>query len=367
MKRQSITADIERHLRASLGADADLSKLAVYEAIALNTLPLRKNHPLYKNARTDRGILFEMATELSRESRPMYIEHRRGEDLPVGRVFHGAVVDGQEAELRVLFFIDGNETEAVTKVESGVVDQVSVSIMPKQILNSVSGFDYLGPDSDFENIMSGTDPDGNTLNEKGCYARLVGLSNFFELSLVGMGGAQNARIVRRDESHFGSSFPRLAASGVDPNALVLTAQARIEDMDLTALSNQLVALSADKTKLEIDKAALESQVTNLSAKITELETKVTTLSAGDKDSQITALSADLSVAKTALTDVAKALLTKAGKVTEAPPEGITELTTMISDTTVGLAAALVAGGISKPADSAPSKPSRSDLAAFATL
>src|SRR5690606_32972543 len=193
-----------------------------------------KRHPLYNGSRVDRSMLLEMAAELGRETRPVQLMHDKDE-LPVGRVFHGEVVDqGTESELRVLFFLDPTANKEATKIEAGAIDQVSVSVLSKHIYNSVSGFDYLGPDATFEHIMSGTDPDGNTIGENGVYGRMVGLDQWFELSLVGMGGARNARIVSRDESHFGSSYQKLAASGLDPNALVLVASTstRKQNMDL---------------------------------------------------------------------------------------------------------------------------------------
>jgi len=355
------TESILARLRQSLGEGIDVASLRVYEAIALNTRPLRKSHPLYRGSRAERSLLLEMAAALALESRPMQIQHE-ADPLPIGRVFHGEVVDrGMESELRVLFFLDPTATEEVTKIEAGSVDQVSVSILPRQILSSASGFDFLGADATFEHVISGTDPDGNTIGENGVYGRLIGLDKFFELSLVGMGGAQNARIVSRDQSHFGSSYQKLAASGVDPNALVLVASTRIDTMDLATLVAQLT-----DTKVEL--STKSSEVTTLTAAVADRDARIATMQtqlaeAGDaatalaaKDGEVTVAKADadaakteLSAAVTALQGVAKTVLAAAGKVGAEVPATVAEIEALITEATDALAASLVAGGRSKDA------------------
>lgn len=379
MKRVQITDQIGSLVRTALGSDIDTSSVHVYEAIALNTLPLRKRHPLYLGARVDRGVLLEMAAELQKESRPVQIEHSSNGGTPLGRVFHGSVIDtSYGAELRVLFFLDATEAATIQKVESGTVDQVSISILPKQILNSVSGFDYIGPDSTFENVMTGSDNDGNTLNEGGVYARLVGLDAFFEMSLVGQGAAQNARIVQREQSHFGSSFQKLAASGVDPNALVLNATVKADTMDLNVLIDNLTTAKAEIVTLNSGKAVSDTQIASLTSEIATLTAKLAdagnaTVTLAEKDAQIATLTGDKATAATemaatlsALKGVAKNLLVASGKLTEEPPETLVELSAMIDSAKTGLAAALVAGGRSAAADSSPSQLASADLSAFQT-
>lgn len=362
MKPIQLTPQIETYVRNALGADADLNSISVYEAIAFNTRPVRKKHPLYKGARADRGLLQEMAAALATESRPLQIQHDT-EALPSGRVFHGEVVDkGAESELRTLFFVDNQHADLIAKINNGTIDQVSVSVVSKHVYNSVSGFDYFGPDADFEHVWTGTDPDGNTIGENGVYARLVGLDSFFELSLVGMGGAENARIVHRDQSHFGSSYQKLAASGVDPNALVLVATVEAENMDLTALVTELTDNKAQVATLTATNADLTTQVADLTAANAALTTKLA--EAGDsatalaaKDTEIADLTtaaaeqkANLDTSIEALQDVAKKVLAASGQVDADIPSDLADLTAIINATEGGLAAALVAGGQAEGAD-----------------
>ncbi|WP_189348029.1 hypothetical protein, partial [Mesorhizobium sp. M2D.F.Ca.ET.232.01.1.1] len=130
-------------------AGASVDNVSVFEAIALNNRPLRKRHPLYNGAVAQRSLLLEMALALETESRPFQIMHN-GEDLPIGRAFRGQVVDGQDTELRILFWVDKTHEDKIQQIDNGTVDQVSVGILPKQMICSADGFDFFGPNADFE-------------------------------------------------------------------------------------------------------------------------------------------------------------------------------------------------------------------------
>lgn len=354
MKQINKTPEITAVLKQAVGSGVNIDNLAVYEAIAFNNRPVRKNHPIYKGAIADRSLLLEMAAALSVESRPVQIQHET-ESLPSGRAFHGKVVDkGSESELRVLFFIDKNEDKVIGKLDSGTVDQVSVSVIPKKMLNSKSGFDYFGPEAKPENIWTGADNDGNVIGKNGVHARMVGLDAFYELSLVGMGGAENARIVSHDESYFGSSYSKLAASGVDPSFLLLEASTENPTMDLTVLSDKLITLSGQNATLTADIATLTTAKTTLEAQVAELTKKLedadkpdATLTAevATKTAEVETLTADNAKAVEALQLVAKSVLAASGKVDAEVPKTVAELTALIDESKDKLAAALKAGGV----------------------
>lgn len=364
MKQIQKTPEIIAALRQSVGPDVNIDGLAVYEAIALNNRPIRKEHPLFKGAVADRSLLLEMAAALSQESRPVQIQHY-DDDLPKGRAFHGKVIEqGSELELRVLFFLPTDEASVISKLDSGTVDQVSVSILPKQILNSKSGFDYLGSKATAENVWTGNDGDGNILGQNGVYGRMVGLDKWFELSLVGMGGAENARIVSRGESYFGSSYQKLAASGVDPSVYVLEASTENEDMpdSLKDLVDKLTDTTVQLTNKSTEVTTLTAQVATLTSTVKDLETKLE--AANKPDEALTTLQATLDTTKTeleasnkdrddaiaALSEVAKTVLTAAGKPDAELPKTVAELSTLIEDTKKTLAATLVAGGVSESSE-----------------
>lgn len=376
MKQITKTPQIVELLAQSLGAGVDTSNLAVYEAIALNNRPIRKNHPIYKGARADRSLLLEMAAALAIESRPLQLEHMGG-DLPQGRVFHGRVLDkGSESELRVLFFVDSTEERTISKLNSGTLDQVSVSVIPKKLLNSKSGFDYLGPQAKPENVWTGADLDGNIIGKDGVHARMVGLELWTELSLVGMGGAENARVINHNESYFGSSYSKLAASGTDPSIFVLEATTENTEMDLKEL---VESLTATTTKLALTQRDLDTVTASLTAKDTEIATLKAQLadagkpsetlaaaqtSLAEKTTEVETLTASNAVAVAALQTVAKHILTASGKPTADVPSDVAKLDMLIKDSSAALTAALSAGGRGDESQDDAEKPIILNLAAF---
>lgn len=318
MKQVELNADILAKLKASVGNDVDTSNLAIFEAIALNSLPIRKKHPLYFGAVADRAFQEELAAALNKESRPVYLMHKTDADTPVGRVFFATVQNNYFVdETRALFFIDKTaHPDIVGKLDNGTLDQVSVNLLSKQLINSVSGFDYFGPDSDiFENIMTGTDPDGNTLGKNGVYGKLVGLDSFFEMSLVGQGGAQNARVVNRGEQKIGSAnFQRLAASGADPSLFALAASTGSLDMPMEKLVTDLTDAKVNLA-LETSKVTdLTTKLTAETAKVTDLSAKLTAALAEVEAAKADTSAEDLKLATDSIRDVALKVLVASGKV-----------------------------------------------------
>ncbi|BCJ91788.1 hypothetical protein IZ6_25230 [Terrihabitans soli] len=375
MKQIAKTAEIIAKLKAAVGDDVNVDDVVVFEAAAFNTLPIRKRHTLFLNAQAERNLLVEMAAALAAESRPVQIMHNT-EVLPVGRVFHGEVIDrGDYSELRTLFFVDPTHADLIGQIERGTVDQVSVSILSKKLLSSASGFDFYGPDATFEHLWTGTDPDGNKLGQDGVFARLVGLSEFFEMSLVHRGGAQKAKIVSREQSHFGSAnFQRLAASGLDPNVLVLTAVAEgSPTVDFEKLMTQLTDKTSKLALSQAEATSANAQIETLTAELADVRTKLEAATADDVAAKLTeanatieSTQADLTAATEALKGVAQKVLTASGKVDAEVPADIQGIVSLITETTEGLAAALVAGGRAKPADSLKTPDTPKGVSAFRT-
>jgi hypothetical protein len=364
MKQIDKSAKVLAKLRKAVGDGVDIDSLAVFEAIAFNTLPIRKRHPLYNKGRADKGLLTEMAEALEKESRPLQVMHN-GEMLPVGRVFHGEVVDTtrSNAELRVLFFMDA-ASEHVRSVDLGIIDQVSVSVLSKELHCSKCGFDYLGDEATADHRWSGTCEKGHVLGQDGVHVKLVGLDDFYEMSLVNRGGAQNAFIVSPKKSHFSTpTAQRLAANGFNTNEIILTATAAHQEniMDFEKLAAELVDLRVEKKGFEGDIATLRANLDASVAKVSDLEAKLAEVgdvaaSLAAKDEEITALKADADgvreqadLALAALKDVAKTLMIAAGNVDPVLPESVAELSALIAEKKESLAASLVIGGKSIPA------------------
>lgn len=305
--------ELDDALRAKLNErapDVDPTKIAVFRAAALSTAPIRKRHPLYNGAVVTEALLTEMRDELHKESRPLQIMHGSsdGDQLPIGRVFDAELSQGTgpngATELRTLFWIDTEHLELVNKVNSGTIDQVSVAFLAKSIKSNKTGFDFLGPKATFENVWGGVDDKGNKMGVDGAHAILDGLDGWYEMSLVGQGGALGAKILSGGQLH-------LSASKQDVSPLVLqlssgettppkppTPEPKKDAFAMDAA--QFAAIVAENaTKLanaERDRDAAQAQVTTLTARVTELTTEVTTLKSTDdakKVGELTTANADL--------------------------------------------------------------------------
>ncbi len=213
MKRIPLTAEITANLRRAYGADADLSAMVVYEVVMANTNPIRKKG-LYEGARLQENTLNELVAAVNAESIPLLHSHN-SENLAFGRVFFAA---RSYSEARALIALSSKEhPEMIDKLDSGTLDQVSIGLLPQHLNCSQCGFDYLGADATWENVMGQTCPEGHTIGVDGTHLKIDGVDMFYELSIVSQGGLQGARVVGSSDS----MFSRLAASnGKDAGALL---------------------------------------------------------------------------------------------------------------------------------------------------
>ena len=239
-KQLEKTTEIIDSIKSSVdNDDLDVSKFAVYEARMLSTEAITQKG-FYDGARVSRSTLVEMAEYVNQKgtSVPLQVMHETRGMLPVGKVFSAGVRDmpNGETELMGRFYIpedgpDGEQTKLINKIESSLVDEVSVGLLAKKAICSECDFDYFGPEADFLNILTLTCDNDHTIGENGTHIRLVGMDMFAELSLVGKGAARDAKILSRAKSSQSLSketVERLAASGIPAEAHVLTASFKMD-------------------------------------------------------------------------------------------------------------------------------------------
>lgn len=331
MKQVELTDTIRTKLKATAGEGADLNNLAVFRATAINTLPVRKKHPVYSGGVHTRTFLEQMLTQLKDESLPLQIMHD-GESLPSGRIFDGEIIElSGRTELQVLFWVDKTSakgSEYVSLVDNGTIDQVSVAILPKSAVSNKSGFDFLGSDATFENIWTGTDPDGNVMGENGAHVLINALETWFEMSLVGRGGITGAKI-------HASGDMKLAASGIEaPRMTLLLSMDNKEpkSMDLTELVTKLTATSVELAEKTAKLTIAEAEIVSLNAKVAELQPKVD--AAAPAVEKLTAAEAEVEALKGHLNGVFSHVAAITGDATSKPPAEYDDIVTGIK-TNVG--------------------------------
>jgi hypothetical protein len=349
MKQITLDDATKAKLKKAAGDSVNLDNLAVFRAAALTTAPVRKNHPLYLGAVHSRSFLEQMKTDLDGESRPVQIMHGSsdGDQLPIGRVFTGEVLTGTgpngSDELEVLFWIDKTAHQSkVDLVNNGTIDQVSVAVLGKEALSNKTGFDFLGPNADlFDNIMAGTDDKGNVMGRDGAHVVINNLDQWFEMSLVGRGGATGARI----KGDGAKQTMHLAASGQDVPPLTLhlstgdpppkttpapTPPKKEEfEMDATKFAETVAEYSGKPATAIAELNAEKVKTADLTAKLAEATATIATLKASDNVAKVTELETaktDLTTKLSAANDFAKNLVApifaavgKAGEQLNAEP------------------------------------------------
>lgn len=352
MKRVQLTAEITARLRAAFGAEADPSAYAVYEAIALNDKPIRQKHPLFEGAIAQDSMLRELVASIETESAPLQIMHDT-RPLPAGRIFT-AKMNG--AEVRVLFAISTKPENAglLADLDAGIVDQVSVNVLAKRLECSECGWDYLGEDADYMNILNGQCGNEHALRQDGVHIKMHGLDLLAEVSLVGSGGADGARIVDRNNSVFASeSFQRLAASGLAPAMLVASFNIQgTEDMDMTTLIADLTTQKAAVTTLTADldaantaRITAETALTAANTTVAERDASIVTLTA-ERDAALAASKPEpaTEAVLSFVADLCKRTLIANGNQTPELPATVEEQIEAIKEGQANLSVLIPAGG-----------------------
>ncbi|WOF44354.1 hypothetical protein KNJ79_05325 [Sphingopyxis indica] len=361
-----MTPELAQLIKDRVGSDIDPTNFAVFEAIALNTKPLRgKDGTLHERAVVAPVTLRQMADHIKNGGHlPLISDHQlTGE--PQGRVFDAELLfnNVNDIELRVLFYLDPTESRLISKLNAGSLDEVSVSFFPTQFLCSECGWDYLSPEADYENFFDRTCANGHTIGEDGVHADLVGLSDFIEVSLVARGAADQPRIVGKSDSKLQpASSMRLAAHAEFKDRLIVQAsrgEDPVSNFDPTALVTELSDVKAEVKVLKAAKETFDATITSLTGErdtaltrvtelTAELETANTELETAKAESKIEEAAAALSFMQTIFCNLTVASGKEKPKDDELPTT-VAELEKEIKAMTSDLTSILPVGGTANPA------------------
>jgi len=381
VKQLELTPELQDLIRQRIGADTDVSNIAVFEAIALNSLPLvGKKGTLWEGAMATPLTLRQIADHINNGGHIPLIASHDMEPMPKGRVFAAGLDYSEQGdfEVRTLFYLDATEQVLIDKINAASVDEVSISFLPTQYLCSECDFDYLGEGSNCDNIFTRTCGNGHEVGTDGTYLRMVGLDTLVELSLVVRGAADGPKILGRSSSKLApASAQRLAAQGFELNGLVCQAQAsKGEDMtiDTNKLTTDLIDAKTQVGVLTAVASGHEAILTASTEANAALNVQLTAVTA-ERDTAV----AELETAKAAsrgdeadaaivyLTNVLTKLHVAADKSVEGLPTTIAALTAAIDEETKGLTAIIPAGGsAAAPALNAKDDAKGTSLSAFRT-
>lgn len=325
-------------IEASTGERPAADQIVVFEATVASTRPIIKRGSIFNGAVMSREMLVEMSSKLNSgsESVPLHTLHRQDDELPVGRVFYSEVLpneDGITYDLRAMFYLPASQKELVDNINLGVIDEVSVGVKSQKMLCSACGFDYLGEDADFGNFWDQTCENGHTIGVDGTHVMMLGLDSWMELSLVSRGASSRAKIAPSARQRLSrETYQRIAASGVQPEAVVLFAnQKGWEEMtDLTPVLAKLDALAAASVKadeLTVKLSEIEATKVEIEAKLAEVEAQK-----AETDAKLSEVEAKLAEAETKLAAAEEAKVEAEAKlaarlsVGDLPPGGLSAST-----------------------------------------
>lgn len=358
MKQVTKTPFIKGLLTAALGPDVDLDPLAVYEVAATSTIPLRgKKGRIFEKAKISPHTISQLSTYVNENPVPLMMDHNMGGE-PFGKFFYGeahAREDG-EIELRGLMYVDPSEEQIITKLDNSTIDEVSIQFESQHILCSECGFDYkaAADNGDYMPIMLRTCDKGHEIAKEGVHARLVGVSEVMELSLVSRGAAKNSKIITPSNAKLGESAQRLAASGVDVNDYYCTAsmdnEEGVDDVS-DALVTKLTALTDEKIDLTTKLNTSEAQVTSLTADVASRDEQIAALTTENTELKAKAPEAEAAIA---LADTLKdyvgkqyvALKALDGEAEATVPDDLAEAVAYIDGNSARLSALIPPGGVS---------------------
>lgn len=368
MKSINIDATIEERLRAHFKGDApNFNDIVVFEATVLSTRPLNKDGTIWEKARNTPATLHEMAEYLNAGNQvPMHTNHLQGYEMPVGRFFYGEVFELQDgiSELRALFYLPKTEAKFIADIEAGVIQALSVGISHKAILCSECGWDYLGDESDYVNLIERTCANGHEIGVNGVHAIGAGLKKWRETSLVSLGASPDAAIHSRTKTRLSPAQQvRLAASdgSKDITLIATITDQKDTEMDpkefiasLDAKSTEIAELKASASAKDAELKASNDRVTALEAENTELKTK---LEAAEDSKKVEELTASLTEAKDTadkslsfLQDQAVKALVASGQTDPKAPENVADCIAAIETSGKNLVNLFAGAGNSVSAD-----------------
>lgn len=377
MKQVQKTDRIKSLIAKAVGdPDANTDNLAVYEAVIANGRPLRKQG-LYAGGIIQQDAMSGMADAINSDDHvPLQLMHRGG--IPVGKVFHAEMKPTPDGgtSVHALFYLPKANSEYVSKIDAGVINDVSVGFFPRQLQCSACGFDYTGPNVTFENIYDCVCDQGHRIGVDGVHARIHGVSQFHELSLVDKGAVPGATILPRAKQSMAlaPNIARFSELGIDERPFYLAASmaeftpspANPPAKDKPAM-DELITLKADLIVANRDVAAKDALIASLKADLTAAQTAT----AQANDSLAAALKldgakaiADLKLAMELIREFGAATLSALGQ-TAALPETTSELIATVRKARADLSASLVAGGRAQPAAGPTGEPAdKPNFAAF---
>ena len=279
-----VTPSILEALNTMCGEGAvNPSEVQFYETVCVTQLPLQKTGSLYEGAVVSHSFMQGMVDFVNKGGAvPMQTLHQNGEQLPVGKVIKAELIDDA---VRAVFFVPLIEAELIAKLDTGVINEVSIGATAHKLLCSECGFDYLSAEADWEVLWSRTCPNDHTIGTNGIHLNVNGLKDWYELSLVSRGAARGAKILPRAKQVLSAEqYGKLAATGKPMEVSFLSASFQIPTKKGTSM--ELPELIVKLSQVEGRAQVSELQLSQANQRATTLETELAALKLANTPEEI---------------------------------------------------------------------------------
>jgi hypothetical protein len=379
VKQVSPSPQVKAKLAASYGDDSlDMAKLAVFEAVTLNTKPLLRKGGIFEGAMIQASVFPEMLAQLDTKHVPLIVMHGASMDpLPIGKAFASQIVFDETGApmLNTMFYLPKTETDLVSRIDSGVVAEVSAGMKFNSLLCSACNWNYASAQATFDILIERTCTNGHVIGQNGVHLKCSNLADWIELSLVDRGAVDGAKILPRKAQQMGQlDAAKLAITGFDDRILNLFASVSDTQVptnpgepDMVDHTERLMTLSAEMATMKIGHESATAQVATLTANLAASTERVTTLEAElaeARTGEIVSLKAELKLAGDLIAEYATAALFSTGKKATDLPETISDRVALIGAARAQLALAIPTGGVSQPPAAVAPPPPANTHAAF---
>ena len=360
MKSIPITPEMQVRINAAAGTEVDPASITAFECVALTNRPVQKRGSIFEGAVNDPGMFAEMADYLVKSDGVQLMIMHETDELPTGRVFHAAPTD---EGLRAQFYLPNKDNaKLINDVETGVIGDVSVGMLATHLFCSQCGWDYRGSDATIMNLIDRTCKNDHTIGKDGVHLRLKGIDAWSELSLCGKGASPGAKIVSRMKASLknsGASLESLAASGITPEAIMLSTTPLANGDDMSKdLIDKVASQAADIVTLTAAKSTAEDAVTTLTARATTAETALATATSdltaanaakATAEQALTAANAEVTIYSAFLKEQGEKAMIQLGLKAADLPKAPADIIAKINEAAVSLAQLIAGSGKSKTA------------------
>lgn len=309
-KRVELTESIRQSIIEKCGDGVDFNSIVLYQAKGISTAPITQPGSIYDKAEFSRNALIELENFSNDKDMNIGIQTLHNtREMPYGRLIQAKLKDEEmDSVLYMLFMMSTEHQDLISKIDNGIIDEVSIQAMPKKALCSECGKDFMDDDVDFMSFIEGRCPEcGAIMGLDGAHLNIPSVESFRELSLVPRGAANKPKIL--------DSVHQLAMSD-NPNIILTKSQVKsdLTKVNLISTISEEVDMNQEQLKAAITAATepLTEEVRKMQATLATLNEEKVNLETAKSEAESARSEAES--AKAALEEENKSLSDEKAKV-----------------------------------------------------